>query len=147
MHIHGNINQVKETLETLLNQLSKRTDIMCTASLSIFFNNEEYILLQNNFIGASLLYDYTDLLNDVILLKKTDYNNIKASAIPLSDLLTTSVCPILTSNVSKTLLEKDKTNTIERKTNNVIPNLSENSSLQENDAHQKTSSLQPSKHN
>lgn len=128
MQICGNIKQIKETLDLLLSLLSTRTDLLCTVSLSFFINNDEYLLhFQNNYINT--LESNIHPSGEVFLIKKTDYDKIKVSGIPIPNLISSSSLDEPERNNTKTTTEKNKTKPLYSKTktsNNLSPLESEN---------------------
>lgn len=117
MQIRGNITQIKDALESLLTPFSERTDILCTVSLSFYINNEEYLLhLQNVFLDASLLCNNINSSNEAVLIKKTDYDNIRTARLPLSTLLSNALQPEPVYNDSQMTAEQDKTQLLCKRT-------------------------------
>lgn len=110
MQIYGNTIQVKKVLDSLFEQLSERTDLLCSASLSLFCDNEEYLLLFHNAsFDVSIPYSDTISSNEIILIKKTDYDTIKNSSVPPSNLLNISIPQKTGRIIPQTVQKKDKT--------------------------------------
>lgn len=113
MQIYGNVTQIKNVLDSLFEHLSERMDILCSASLSLFCDNEEYLVLfHNTSFDVSVPYSDTISSNEIILIKKTDYDTIKNSSVPPSNLLNSSVQKKPERGIPQTAQKKDKTNTL-----------------------------------